>query len=73
MESGITRAQGWIIIIELGILLIGLYQAGQAAQSSLNNFSNSTAGQLISDVTGIFGRQTPAASSGSGSTFVPVG
>jgi len=64
-ESGITRGQGWIIIIELGILLIGLYQAGQAAQSSLNSFSSSTAGQLIGDITGLFGSKNVAASSGS--------
>jgi len=68
--EGISKAQGWIIIVELGILLIGLYQAGQSAQASLNSFSGSTAGQLIGDITGLFGSQRIAATAPS--TPVPI-
>lgn len=57
-SGGISRAQGWIIIVELGILLIGLYQAGQAASSTLSGFSNSTAGTLLGDISGLFGSKT---------------
>jgi len=67
--EGISKAQGWIIIVELGILLIGLYQAGQSAQASLNSFSGSTAGQLIGDITGLFGSKTVASGS---TTPVPI-
>jgi len=49
-----TKGQGWIIITELALLLIGLYYAGVKTQNALASYSG-PAGAILGDISSLFG------------------
>ena len=49
-----TKTQGTIVIIELAILLVGLYYAGRQASNAISQYA-SPAGAILGDISSLFG------------------